>query len=200
MSSIWLIRHGETEWSRTGRHTGRTDVPLTAAGRMNAESLRAEVKGLHPGLVLTSPLARARDTARLAGLVADDVDDDLCEWDYGAWEGRTTGDIRVELADRHWLIWDHPVPPGETPGEQLSDVARRVDRVIDRCHPVLTSGRDCVLVAHAHVLRILTARWLGLPPIDGRMFALDPARVSSLGFEHDRPVITCWNAGAALPR
>lgn len=200
MSSIWLIRHGETEWSRTGRHTGRTDVPLTATGRLNAESLRGQVKDLHPGLVLTSPLARARDTARLAGLVADEADDDLCEWDYGAWEGRTTGEIRVDLADPHWLVWDHHVPPGQTPGEQLSDVARRVDRVINRCNPVLTSGRDCVLVAHAHVLRILTARWLGLPPVDGRMFALDPARVSSLGFEHERPVITCWNAGTALPR
>ena len=199
MTAIWLIRHGETEWSRAGRHTGRTDVPLTATGRAKAEALSGQVESLHPGLVLTSPLARARDTARLAGLVTDDVDEDLCEWDYGAWEGRTTADIRVELADPHWLIWDHPVPPGQTPGEQLPDVGRRVDRVIGRCQPVLASGRDCVLVAHAHVLRILTARWLGLPPIDGRLFALDPARMSSLGFEHDQPVLTCWNAGDALP-
>lgn len=197
MTAIWLIRHGETEWSRTGRHTGRTDVPLTANGRAKAEALSGQVESLHPGLVLTSPLARARDTARLAGLVTDDVDEDLCEWDYGAWEGRTTADIRVELADPHWLIWDHPVPPGQTPGEQLIDVGRRADRVIGRCRPVLASGRDCVLVAHAHVLRILTARWLGLPPIDGRLFALDPARMSSLGFEHDQPVLTCWNAGDA---
>jgi probable phosphoglycerate mutase len=197
VSDIWLIRHGETEWSRVGRHTGRTDIPLTADGMANAESLAPEVGAIHPGLILCSPMQRARDTARAAGLVPDDITDDLCEWDYGAWEGLTTAEIRVLLGDPDWLVWDHPVPAGETPGEQLPDVGRRVDRVIERCLPVLDSGRDCVLVAHAHVLRILTARWLGLTPIDGRLFALGPARLSALGSEHEHHVITCWNAGSA---
>jgi broad specificity phosphatase PhoE len=197
MTAIWLIRHGETEWSRTGRHTGSTDVPLTTTGEDNADAVRAEVSRLDPALVLCSPLARARETARRAGLRPDDIVDDLREWDYGAWEGRTTASIRADLGDPSWLVWDHPVPPGATPGEQLDDVARRVDRVIARCLPVVAGGRDCVLVAHGHVLRILTARWLGLAPIDGRLFALDPAKVSSLGFEHEQHVITCWNAGSA---
>lgn len=191
---IWLIRHGETEWSRTGRHTGSTDVPLTAQGQKDADAVRAEVAGLTPGLVLCSPMQRARETARRAGLVPDDVTDDLREWDYGAWEGRTTAEIRADLGDPTWLVWDHPIPPGATPGEQLDAVAARVGRILDRCAPVLADGRDCVLVAHGHVLRILTARWLDLPPVDGRLFALDPARISALGFEHEQHVITAWNA------
>jgi broad specificity phosphatase PhoE len=192
MSQIWLLRHGETEWSRAGRHTGRTDVPLTEQGRRNAEAAQPRVAALSPGLVLCSPLSRAQDTARLAGLTPE-VTDDLLEWDYGAWEGRTTPGIRADLADPSWVIWDHPIPPGGTPGEQLGEVAERVDRVIVRCAPVLVSGKDCVLVAHGHVLRILTARWLGLPPVDGRLYALDPARLSALGFEHEQPVIRRWN-------
>ncbi len=190
---IWLIRHGETEWSATGRHTGRTDIALTTAGQERAAALRPAVAELRPGLVLCSPLSRARDTARLAGLDAD-VDADLLEWDYGAWEGRTTAEIRETTGDPGWLVWDHPVPPGQTPGEQVTDVGVRVDEVIARCAPVLDADEDCVLVAHAHVLRILTARWLGLPPVDGRLFALEPATLSALGFEHDRPVICSWNA------
>lgn len=194
---IWLIRHGETEWSRTGRHTGRTDIPLTQRGEAEADALQAELVDLAPGLVLCSPLVRARDTARRAGLTPDDITPDLLEWDYGAWEGRTTAQIRADLADPTWLVWDHPVPPGDTPGEQLPDVGARVDRVLERCRPVLGAGRDCVLVAHAHVLRILTARWLGLPPGDGRLFALDPARVSALGREHGQPVVSRWNAASS---
>lgn len=194
---IWLIRHGETEWSRDGRHTGSTDLPLTAKGEGQAAAIRAEIAGVAPGLVLCSPLVRARETARRAGLTPDAIDDDLLEWDYGAWEGRTTAQIRSDLGDPSWLVWDHAVPPGTTPGEQLPDVARRVERVIARCQPVLDEGRDCVLVAHGHLLRILTARWLGLPPIDGRLFTLDPARLSALGFEHATPVIRCWNATSA---
>ena len=197
MTALWLIRHGETEWSRAGRHTGRTDIPLTEQGRMNASAVAPQVAQLDPGLVLCSPLMRAQETARLAGLVADETTADLLEWDYGAWEGRTTAEIRAELDDPTWVIWDHPVPPGQTPGEQPADVGRRVDRVIARCEPVLANGRDCVLVAHGHVLRMLTARWLGLPPVDGRLFALDPARLSSLGFEHEQRVITSWNAGTS---
>ena len=191
---IWLIRHGETEWSRTGRHTGRTDVPLTPVGEADADAVRGELTGLEPSLVLCSPMVRARETARRAGLVPDAILDDLCEWDYGAWEGRTTTEIRDATGDPTWLVWDHPVPPGSTPGEQLPEVGERVERVLARCRPVLADGGDCVLVAHGHVLRILTARWLGLPPIDGRLFALDPARLSALGFEHQQPVISCWNA------
>ena len=196
-SRIWLIRHGETEWARDGRHTGTTDVPLTVRGEAEADAVRAEIAGVDPGLVLCSPLARARDTAARAGLVVDDIDPDLHEWDYGLWEGRTTAEIRDELANPSWLIWDFPVPPGTTQGEQLDDVAVRVDRVIARCQPVIDSGRDCILVAHGHVLRILTARWLGQPPIDGRLYALDPGRLSALGYEHETKVIRCWNATSA---
>ena len=129
---IWLIRHGETEWSRAGRHTGRTDLPLTANGEAAADAIRSELSGVVAGLVLCSPLLRARETARRAGLTPDAIDDDLMEWDYGAWEGRTTAQIRADLADPGWLVWDHPVPPGGTPGEQLDQVAERVERVIGR--------------------------------------------------------------------
>lgn len=192
-----LLRHGETEWSRTGRHTGRTDIPLTEAGRERATAagrlLRQRFGSRPPGLVLCSPLSRARDTAALAGLRPDAYVDDLLEWDYGAWEGRTTADIRAELGDPTWVIWDHPVPPGATPGEQPDDVAGRARRVIERCAPVLTGGSDVVLVAHGHLLRILTATWLGLPAVDGRLFALDAGAVSLLGHEHETPVIAAWN-------
>ena len=191
---IWLLRHGETEWSAAGRHTGRTDVPLTGTGRTQAQAVRADLADLSPGLVLCSPLERARETAQLAGLTPDALTDDLLEWDYGAWEGRTTPEIRADLRDQTWVVWAHPVPSGATPGEQVDQVGARVDRVIGRCAPVLATGRDCVLVAHGHVLRILTARWLLLPPVDGRLFALDPARLSALGFEHEQHVISLWNS------
>lgn len=197
MARIWLIRHGETEWSRAGRHTGRTDLPLTEQGEREADAVRDELVDVTPGLVLCSPMQRARDTAHRAGLVPDEIVDDLREWDYGAWEGRTTAEIRTELDDPGWLVWDHPVPSGQTPGEQLDEVAARVDRVIARCEPALDEGHDAVLVAHGHVLRILTARWLGLAPVAGRLFALDPARISALGFEHEQHVIRSWNATAA---
>lgn len=199
MARIWLIRHGETEWSRAGRHTGSTDLPLTQKGEQEADAVRDELTDVTPGLVLCSPMRRALDTARRAGLLPDDTVDDLREWDYGAWEGRTTAEIRVELGDPTWLVWDHPVPAGQTPGEQLDQVGERVDRVIGRCAPVLEDGHDVVLVAHGHVLRILTARWLGLAPVAGRLFALDPARISALGFEHEQHVIRSWNATAAHP-
>lgn len=191
---IWLIRHGETEWSRVGRHTGSTDLPLTPAGEGAADAVRAELAGIPIALVLCSPLLRARETARRAGLAPEAYLDDLREWDYGAWEGRTTAEIRVASGDPTWLVWDHPVPPGSTPGEQVADVGDRVDRVIARCRPVLDIGGDCMLVAHGHVLRILAARWLMLPAIDGRLLALEPARLSALGFEHGQPVIDRWNA------
>ena len=196
---IWLVRHGETEWSRTGQHTGRTDVALTTHGEQQARALQHAFDSVSVGLVLCSPLTRARETARLAGLTPDDVIPDLLEWDYGAYEGITTAQIREATSDPTWLIWDHPIPAGATPGEQLADVGARVDRVIARCLPVVESGRDCVLVSHGHTLRILTARWLGLPPIDGRLFALDPARLCAVGFEHETRVLWTWNAPAPRP-
>jgi broad specificity phosphatase PhoE len=194
MGTIWLLRHGETEWSRSDRHTGLTDVPLTEQGQRDADGLAARVAPIRAGLVLCSPLSRARETAHRAGLVPDATTDDLVEWDYGAWEGRTTSEIRQQLGDPTWVVWDHPIPAGVSPGEQLSDVAARVERVITRCEPMLVQDRDCILIAHGHVLRILTARWLALPANAGRLFALAPARLSSLGFEHDQRVITSWNA------
>ena len=182
-------------WSAHRQHR----LPLTQKGEQEADAVRDELTDVTPGLVLCSPMRRALDTARRAGLLPDDTVDDLREWDYGAWEGRTTAEIRVELGDPTWLVWDHPVPAGRTPGEQLDQVGERVDRVIGRCAPVLEDGHDVVLVAHGHVLRILTARWLGLAPVAGRLFALDPARISALGFEHEQHVIRSWNATAAHP-
>ena len=177
---IFLIRHGETQWSVSGKHTGTTDIPLTQAGELAARQLE-KVIPRNPSLVLCSPLLRAQKTAALAGLFVTRTEPDLIEWDYGIFEGRTTADIRSELHNPSWLIWDHPIPNGE----QLDDVATRVDRVIGESLPTLESGGDVVLVAHGHVLRILTARWLGLTPIHGRYFALAPATISTLGFEHE---------------
>lgn len=191
-AQIVLIRHGETEWSLSGQHTGRTDIPLTEAGRSRAARLEPAIAHHEFGLVLSSPLQRAQETARLAGLNPE-LDDDLLEWDYGAWEGRTTADIRSELGDPTWVIWDYPIPPGATPGEQPSDVAVRAQRVIDRCAPILASGRDCALVAHGHFLRILTATWLGLPAVDGRLWSLEAGCLSSLGFEREQRTLTRWN-------
>lgn len=199
MARIWLIRHGSTPWSDAGRHTGRTDIALTPEGVRAAEQLRPAVDALgleRAGLVLCSPLSRARDTAAAAGLQPDEYVDDLLEWDYGAWEGRTTAEIRIELDDPDWVVWDHPIPAGEFRGEQVEDVAARVSRVIEACRPCLERGEDCVLVAHGHVLRILTATWLGLAPDRGRLFALEPARLSALGHEHEQQVIAQWNAPA----
>ena len=186
---IYLLRHGETEWSKSGQHTGRTDIPLTAAG-VNAARAVAGHLPRDPAIVLCSPLSRAQETAKLAGLTVTSIDPDLLEWNYGSYEGRTTAQIREELGDPTWTIWDYPIPEGE----QLDDVRVRVQRVIDLCLPYVNDGRDCILAAHGHVLRILTATWLGLPPIDGRLFALAPARISTLGFEHEQHVITEWNS------
>jgi broad specificity phosphatase PhoE len=182
---IWLIRHGETEWSLSGQHTGRTDVPLTAAGRGQAEALGRYLKGRVFALVLTSPLDRARETCRLAGYgsVAQ-VTDDLREWDYGIYEGRTTAAIRS--VEPGWSIWTSPVPEGES----VDQVGTRARRVIDRA---LSAGGDVALFSHGHLLRILTACWIGRPPGDGRLFALGTASVSVLGWERESRVIQRWN-------
>lgn len=190
---IVLVRHGETEWSRSGQHTGRTDLPLTEKGRSDAAKLSPHLAGRSFGLVLVSPLSRAQETARLAGLPGES-DADLLEWDYGAYEGRRTADIRNDLGDPQWTIWRDPIPPGETPGEQPEDVAVRARRVIDRSVPILAADQDVALVAHGHFLRILTATWLALPAVDGRLFALDAGALSALGFEHEQHVIRTWNA------
>jgi probable phosphoglycerate mutase len=186
---IWLLRHGETEWSASGRHTGRTDVPLTAAGRRQAEALGRYLAGRRFALVLTSPLDRARETCRLAGYeAAARTSDDLCEWDYGIYEGRTTADIRV--AEPEWSIWTSPVAEGET----VDAVGVRARRVIDRA---LQADGDVALFAHAHVLRILAACWIGRAPADGRSFALATASVSVLGWERETRVIQRWNLAPA---
>lgn len=182
---IVLIRHGETEWSLSGQHTGRTDIPLTEHGRSQAQRLAEQLSDRSFALVLTSPLVRAAETCRLAGLSAHALErPELMEWHYGAYEGRTTVDIRSERPG--WTIWADGVPDGESPAE----VAARVDRVLDELRAV---KGDAALVGHGHVLRVLAARWLGLGPEAGRLFALDPASVSVLGHERETPVLLGWN-------
>lgn len=182
---LWLIRHGETEWSRSGAHTGRTDLPLTDLGRQKAAALGRYLGGRPFALVLASPLQRARETCRLAGYgdVAQ-IEDNLCEWDYGDYEGRTTPEIRKQTPD--WNLWISGVPNGET----IAQVAQRAEAVIARA---LGAGGDVALFAHGHILRILTARWLDLPPEAGRLFALETASISVLGYERETRVIRRWN-------
>jgi len=189
-----MLRHGQTAWSKSGQHTGRTDIGLTQEGRAAARALAPHLRGHQFGVVACSPLSRAQDTAALAGLSPQVITDDLLEWDYGAFEGRTTTQIREDLADPGWVIWDAQIPRGQTPGEQPEDVAKRCARVIELCRPYLDRDEDVALVAHGHVLRILTATWLGLPARDGRLFALETGTVSMLGFERTQPVICLWNA------
>jgi broad specificity phosphatase PhoE len=180
-----LVRHGATEWSISGRHTGRTDLPLTDEGRRMAALVGAALAAFRFRLVLVSPLQRARETCALAGL-ADQAKQcpDLMEWDYGAYEGRTTADIHLERPT--WSLWRDGTPGGET----AAMVGERADRVIAEARAV---GGDIALFAHGHLLRVLTARWLDLPPGDGRLFALDTATVSILGYERDQAVIRSWN-------
>jgi len=182
---LFTIRHGETEWSRAGQHTGHTDVPLTAAGRTAAERLAPLVNGHAFSLVLTSPLSRARDTAALAGYPDAVVDPDLREWDYGDYEGRTSVDIQTERPD--WFLWNDGVPNGET----IAEVATRCDRVIER---VRVAEGDVLAFAHGHVLRILAARWIGQDPGFGRHLLLSPATISILASEHAVPALESWNA------
>jgi broad specificity phosphatase PhoE len=181
---VVLVRHAETEWSLAGRHTGRTDVLLSEAGRLRALALGRALAGRRFSLVLTSPLSRAAETCRLAGFEAARQRDDLLEWDYGDYEGRTTAEIRRERPG--WSIWEEGVPGGETIGE----VGARVDRIIGELR---SAGGDAVVFAHGHVLRVLAARWFGLEPSAGKLFALDPGTISTLGYEHGYAVLRSWN-------
>lgn len=193
---LLLLRHGETDWSDSRRHTGRTDVPLNDAGRTRACKLDGHLP-LHDAVaVWTSPLVRASETAKLAGLTVDGADDDLMEWDYGAAEGISTPDIRD---DGHpgWDIWDDGVQMLGGGGETVADVGARVDRVIGRAKEL---EGTVVLVAHSHLLRILTARWLTFPALAGRHFTLDPAGWAELGWERDTPVIERWNPPEDMTR
>jgi probable phosphoglycerate mutase len=184
---VLLVRHGETEWSRSRQHTGRTDLPLTGEGRRRAEALRRPLRAAGPfALVLTSPLLRARATANLAGFAAEaQARDDLREWDYGAYEGRTTAAIREERPD--WDLWRDGCPDGEQP----ADVAARVDRVVAELR-ALDGGRALVF-GHSHCLRVLAARWLEQPGAFGRHLPLATAAVSALGYERESPALITWN-------
>ncbi|WP_392542139.1 histidine phosphatase family protein [Oryzobacter telluris] len=193
--SLVLVRHGQTEWSRTGRHTGRTDVPLTPEGERDAAALAAPLAAFDVGLVLTSPLARARRTAELAGLTATEVDPDLLEWDYGGYEGRTTTEIRETLG-HDWTVFDDGVVPGATPGETVEEVAARASRVLARVEPVLAE-RDVVLVGHGHALRVLSATYLRQEPRFGAHLVLDAGSLCVLGREREQPALLAWNARTA---
>jgi broad specificity phosphatase PhoE len=192
MGNLIVLRHGETEWSRSGRHTGRTDIPLTPQGEAAAASLAPTLAKLDIVATFTSPAQRAVRTAELAGLTNAKQDPDLWEWDYGGYEGRTTK--QIQQGRPGWYLWRDGVIPGdaEHPGETVDQVGQRVDRVLARVRPLLAEG-NVALVAHGHVLRILTARWLQLDPDGGRLFALDTGTISTLGTEHDEPVILSWN-------
>ncbi|MEU6143626.1 histidine phosphatase family protein [Streptomyces sp. NPDC047081] len=197
MGDLLLVRHGETEWSVSGQHTSWTDLPLTDHGEQQAKSLAPLLSQRTYALALTSPLGRAIRTAELAGIAGAAVEPDLHEWDYGAYEGVTTVDIHRTRPN--WDLWLHGVPPGTEghPGESPAEVGERADRVLARVDAALANRTgDVVLVAHAHFLRVLTARRLGLPPADGRLFQLSTGTVSRLSTEHGRPVIAEWNTRA----
>jgi len=201
MGELILLRHAETEWSASGRHTGRTDIPLTARGEAAAAALAPVLARRHIGAVFTSPAQRAVRTAELAGLQGAKPDPDLWEWDYGGYEGLTTAQIQVTRPG--WQLFLDGVIPGDGDhrGESAAQVGARADAVLARVGPLLASA-DVALVAHGHVLRVLTARYLQLRPDDGRLFLLGTGTYSTLGTEHDEddePVITSWNVppGAA---
>ncbi len=185
-SEVVLVRHAETEWSLNGRHTGHSDIPLTERGRERAVALGDELGKRRFDLVLTSPLSRATETCSLAGFEERAVlRDDLMEWDYGAYEGRRTIEIRKELPG--WSLWRDGTPEGET----AQVVSARADRVLDEIRSV---AGDCLVFSHGHLLRVLAACWLGLEPQAGRLFALDPGSLSILGYERETPVVRLWNS------
>ena len=182
-SEIWMVRHGETEWSRSGQHTSRTDLPLTPAGERQAENLKRILDGHSFALVLSSPMKRAIESCRLVGMVPE-IDNDLLEWDYGAYEGLTTPEIQKSAPG--WTIFTGSVPNGET----VDQVGARADRVIARA---VAAGGDVALFGHGHLSRILAARWIGLAPSAGRLLALSTASLSVLGYERETRVIRMWN-------
>jgi broad specificity phosphatase PhoE len=188
---IYVVRHGETDWARSGRHTSRTDLPLTDRGRAEALELGRRLAGHRFSLILTSPLIRAAETARLAGFGGAEPDDDLREWDYGDLEGLTTAQIRDRLPG--WTIWAGPWPDGET----ARQIGRRADRLIARCLDPAVTG-DVLLFSHGHLLRAFTARWLGLPASRGGLFALGTATVGILGWEREQRVVETWNVDGPL--
>lgn len=183
-SEVWLVRHGETEWSRDHKHTSSTDLELTLRGVEVATTLRERLRDIGFDVVVTSPRQRARRTAELAGFPDADVDEDLVEWDYGDYEGITTAEIRESVP--HWSVWTHPTPGGETADE----VSERLDRVLER---VRRTGGRALVFGHGHALRALAARWIEQPVAEGRFFRLDTATLSTLGYERDVPVILRWN-------
>ncbi len=185
VNQLWIVRHGPTEWSRDGRHTSTTDLPLLPEAEHEATALADQLADTRFALVLTSPRLRARSTAELAGFPEAVVDDDLVEWEYGAYEGISTAEIRERVPG--WSVWTHPCPGGE----DAEDVGRRIDRVIARVRGV---DGPVLAFAHGHSLRALTARWLGLPVSEGRLFRLDTATVSVLGNEREDPVLLRWNS------
>lgn len=183
---LFVIRHGATEWSRNGRHTGTTDLPLLPEGEDQARATATLMAGREFAVVLTSPLRRARHTCELVGLADQaEIDEDLREFDYGDYEGVTTTEIRETVPG--WTVWSHPCPGGET----LGHAAARVDRVIQRAR---TASGDVAVFAHGHILRILTARWCELDPVEGRRFVLHTATLSELGWERDDPAVILWNS------
>jgi probable phosphoglycerate mutase len=185
-----LARHGETAWSRSGQHTGRTDIPLTDVGRDQARRLGTALAGRSFSRVLTSPLARASETARIAGFTSDVVvDPELQEWDYGVYEGRRRVDIAAE--EPGWTVWSRPI----TGGESLAELGARADRVIDRLLPI---GGDVLVFSHGHFLRVLAARWIEAPPLLASRLELATATISELGWETDRRVVEIWNAAGHL--
>jgi probable phosphoglycerate mutase len=192
MGGLLLVRHGETEWSRDHKHTGRTDISLTAAGEAAAAALAGELAAKPIVAVFTSPARRAVCTAKIAGLAGARTDPDLAEWDYGGYEGRTSAEIWQERPG--WTLWRDGVIAGDAahPGETIAEVASRADAALARARPLLADG-DVALVAHGHLLRVLTARWLGLDPASGRLFQLNTGTLSTLGTEHGEPVIAAWN-------
>jgi broad specificity phosphatase PhoE len=187
---VVLVRHGQTEWSASGKHTGRTDIPLTELGRRQADALRDMLSGTEFGLVLSSSLIRAWETMERAGYATTGVaTDDLLEWNYGVYEGRRTDDIRTEIPD--WSVWTHPIVGGET----IDEIGARADRAIARA---LSVDGPVALFAHGHVLRILGARWMGLPAVTGRNLQLDTATISTLGWERENRVVRHWNEACHL--
>jgi len=191
-SQLWLIRHGETEWSLSGAHTSRTDIPLTDNGREKAKELGTYLKSTPFAAVFVSPMHRAKETCRIAGLIDNAyIDEGLREWDYGVYEGKTTKEIREQVPN--WSVWKDPIIEGET----VEQVGERADDVIARALEAggLQGGGNVALFAHAHILRILAARWIGLDAVGGSLFGLGTGSVSVLGWERETRVIQHWNRG-----